>query len=164
MRTCPVTPGKTQSTQTSHQPTHPCRGTSTPHLETTATSCDIAAMPTQQACGQTVTYSNAAVHWHLVCHRATDEPHHILTPGHPTFDGWNTIVLEDWFIDIKTAADILKESHAHLAEAKSCGLTHTLVCKAFKTGKCWDDIRDILHLKLCNINIHTYTLHFIEIR
>ena len=43
----------------------------------------------------------------------------------PTFDGWDTMKLEDWLSDIEMAADILKESHAHLAEAKSCGLTHT---------------------------------------
>ena len=72
--------------------------------------------------------------------------------------------LEDWLSDIEMAADVLKESHACLAEAKSHGLTCTLVCEAFQAGKCWDDIRHILYLKLCNVNIHTYTLHFIQIQ
>ena len=76
----------------------------------------------------------------------------------PTFDGWDTTKLEDWLSNIETAADILKESHAHLAEAKSQGPTHTLVCEPLQAGKCWDDIRDILHLKLCNANIHTYIM------
>ena len=55
------------------------------------------------------------------------------------------------------------ESHAHLAEAKSWGLTHNLVHVELQPGKSWDNIWDILHLKLCNTNIHTYTCHFMEI-
>ena len=47
-----------------------------------------------------------------------------------TFDCQDTTKLEDWLSDIETAVDILKESHACLAEAKSCELTHTLVLKA----------------------------------
>ena len=62
------------------------------------------------------------------------------------------------------AADILKEGCPHLAEAKSCGHTHTLVHEALQVGKCWVDIRDILHMKFCNANIHTYTSHFVEIQ
>ena len=49
-------------------------------------------------------------------------------------------------------------------EAKSCSLTHTLICKALQAGRCWDDIRDILHLTFCNANIHTYTSCFMEIQ
>ena len=30
--------------------------------------------------------------------------------------------------------------------------------------KTWDDIKDLLRLQLCNANIHTYTLHFMEIQ
>ena len=43
----------------------------------------------------------------------------------PTFDGQDSSKLEDWYIDIETSTDMLTESHTHLAEAKSCGLTHT---------------------------------------
>ena len=82
----------------------------------------------------------------------------------PTFDGWDTMKLEDWLSDIEMAANILKESCACLAKARSCVLTHTPVCKALQVGKCWNSIRDILHLKLCNANRHTYTLHFMEIQ
>ena len=53
-------------------------------------------------------------------------------------------------MDIETTADILTESHTCLAEAKSCGLTCTLICKAIQAGKCWDDIKGILRLKLYN--------------
>ena len=44
------------------------------------------------------------------------------------------------------------------------GLTCTPVHEALQAGKRWDDIWDILHLKLCNVNIHTYMLHFMEIQ
>ena len=81
----------------------------------------------------------------------------------PTFHGQDSSKLEDWFMDIETATDILKDSCMCLAEAKSCGLTWTLLCKATQTGKCWDEIKGILRLKLCNANIHTYTSHFREI-
>ena len=63
-------------------------------------------------------------------------------------------------MDIETPTDILTESYTHLAEAKSCSLNHTLIWKAIQTEKWWDEIRDILRLKLCNANIHTYTSHF----
>ena len=37
----------------------------------------------------------------------------------PTFDGQDSLKLEDWFMDIEIAADILTESHICLAEAMS---------------------------------------------
>ena len=67
-------------------------------------------------------------------------------------------------MDIETAANILTESHTHLAEAKSHGLTHMLIHEATQTVKCWDEIKGILRLKLCNANINTYTSHFMEIQ
>ena len=45
----------------------------------------------------------------------------------PTFDGQDSLKLEDWFMFIETATDILTKSHIYLDEAKSCGLTHTLI-------------------------------------
>ena len=63
-------------------------------------------------------------------------------------------------MDIETTTDILTESHKCLAEAKSCTLIH----EATQTGKCWDEIKGILRLKLCNANIHTYTSRFIEVQ
>ena len=81
-----------------------------------------------------------------------------------TFDGQDSSKLEDWFMDIETTADVLTESHTCLTEAKSHGLTHTLICEATQTGKCWDEIKGILRSKLCNANIHTYTSRFVEIQ
>ena len=82
----------------------------------------------------------------------------------PTFNGQDSSKLEDWFMDIETTADILTDSHPHLAEAKSCALTHMLIFEATQTRKCWDEIKGILRLKLCNANIYTYTSHFMEIQ
>ena len=80
----------------------------------------------------------------------------------PTFDGWDTTKLEDWLSDTEMATNILKESCACPAKTKSCGLIWTLVHEALQAWKYWDSIRDILHLKLCNVNIHTYKSHFTE--
>ena len=79
----------------------------------------------------------------------------------PTFDGQDSSKLDDWLMDIEIATDILTESHTSLAEAKSHGLTLIFICKA---TQCWDNIKGILRLKLCNANIHTYTLCFMEIQ
>ena len=46
----------------------------------------------------------------------------------------------------------------------SKGLTHTLITEALDLGKWWDDIKDILHLKLYNCDIHTSVSYFIEIQ
>ena len=62
----------------------------------------------------------------------------------PILNGNNSMQLEDWLMDIETAA----ESRTKLAQAKSKGLTHTLITEALNLGKCWDDIKDILCLKL----------------
>ena len=81
----------------------------------------------------------------------------------PTFDGQDSSMLEDWFMDIETATGILTENHTCQAKDKLCGLTHTLIPGATKTGKCWNEIKGILRLKLCNANTQTYTSWFMEI-
>ena len=82
----------------------------------------------------------------------------------PKCDGQDSSKLEDWFMDIETAADILTESGTCLAEAKSHDLACTLIHEATHTGKFWDEIKGNLRLKLSNAYIHTYTLHFMEIQ
>ena len=82
----------------------------------------------------------------------------------PTFDGQGSSKVEDWFMDIETTTDILTEIYTHLAEANLHSLTHTPIHKATQTVECWDEIKGILRLKLCNVNIHTYTSHFMEIQ
>ena len=60
------------------------------------------------------------------------------------FNGHDTTQLEDWLVDIETAADLTAGSRTKLAQAKSKGLTHTLITEAIKSGKSWDDIKDLL--------------------
>ena len=67
-------------------------------------------------------------------------------------------------MDIETTADLSAESRTKLPQAKSKGLTCTLITEALNSGKCWDDIKDLLHLKLCNFDIHTSVSHFMEIQ
>ena len=80
------------------------------------------------------------------------------------FTGHDTTLLEDWLIDIETAADLTRESRRKLAQAKSKCLTDTLFTEAITSGKSWEDIKDILQLKICNSNIHTSICHFMEIQ
>ena len=67
-------------------------------------------------------------------------------------------------MDIETAADLTNESQAKLAKARSRGLTHMLVTEAIKSDKSWEEIKDLLQLKLCNANIHIYTSCFMDIQ
>ena len=67
-------------------------------------------------------------------------------------------------MDIERAADLTNESWAKLAKAKSRGLTCTLVMEAINSEKSWEEIKDLLRLKLYNTNIYTYTSHFMDIQ
>ena len=82
----------------------------------------------------------------------------------PTFNGSDSTQLEDWLIDIETAANLTDESRTKLAQAKSKGLTHTLIMEALTLGKNWEEIKDLLHLKICNSDIHTSVSHFMDIQ
>ena len=73
------------------------------------------------------------------------------------FNEHNSTKLEEWLMDIETPADLTSESGSKLAKAKSRELTCTLVTKAINSEKTWDDIKDLLRLKLCKSNIHMYT-------
>ena len=43
-------------------------------------------------------------------------------------------------------------------------LTCTLLQEVTQTEKCWDEMKGILKLELCNANIDTYTSQFMEIQ
>ena len=77
-----------------------------------------------------------------------------------TFNGSDLAQLEDWLTDIETAADLTNESRTKLAQAKSKGLTHTLIMEAITLGKNWEEIKD----SLCNSNIHTSISHLMDIQ
>ena len=67
-----------------------------------------------------------------------------LLPYIPVFNGHDTTHLEDWLVNIETAADLTAESRTKLAQAKSKGLTCTLIAEAIMSGHSWDDIKDLL--------------------
>ena len=62
----------------------------------------------------------------------------------PTVSGNDSTQLVDWLVDIKTAANLTDESRTKLAQAKSKGLTHTLITEALTLGKCLEEIKDVL--------------------
>ena len=76
----------------------------------------------------------------------------------PVFNEHDSTNLEDWLIDIEMAADLANESRARLTKAKLQGLMHTLVTEAISSNKSWDEIKDLLRLKLCNADIHVYLM------
>ena len=82
----------------------------------------------------------------------------------PTFNGSDSPQLEDWLTDIETAANLTDESRTRLAQAKSKGLTHTLIMEALTLGTNWEEIKDSLQLKICNSDIHTFISCFMEIQ
>ena len=73
----------------------------------------------------------------------------------PTFNGSDLAQLEGWLTDIKTTADLTDESRTKLAQAKPKGLTCTLIMEAITLDKNWEEIKDSLHFKPCNSDIHT---------
>ena len=62
----------------------------------------------------------------------------------PVFNGHDTTHLEDWLVDMETAADLTAESRTKLAQAKSKGLPCTLITEAIMSGYSTDDIKDLL--------------------
>ena len=71
--------------------------------------------------------------------------------------------LKDWLTDIETTSELTGKSRTKLAQAKSKGLVRTLISEALTLNKTWEDIKDSLHLKICNSDIHTSISHFMEI-
>ena len=80
------------------------------------------------------------------------------------FNGNHSSQLEHWFIDIETASDLTGESRTKLAQAKSKGLIPTLISEALSSNKTWDEIKDSLHLKICNLDIYRSISNFMEIQ
>ena len=80
------------------------------------------------------------------------------------FSEYNSTKLEEWLTNLERAADLTNESQAKLAKAKSRGLTHNLVTEANNSEKSWEEIKDLLRIKLCNADIHTCISHFMDIQ
>ena len=79
-------------------------------------------------------------------------------------NGNDSSQLEDWLTDIETASDLTGKSRTKLAQAKSKGLIQTLISEALTSNKTWEEIKDCLHLKVCNSDIHTSVSCFLEIQ
>ena len=82
----------------------------------------------------------------------------------PTLNGNDSTQLEDWLTDIETASELTGESRTKLAQAKSGGLLRTLILEALTLQKTWEEIKDSLHLKICNSDIHTSISCFMDIQ
>ena len=80
------------------------------------------------------------------------------------FTGQDTALLEDWLTDIETVADLTSESRTKLAQAKSKGLTCSLIIESLSSRKSGEEIKDLLRLKICNSDIHSSISHFMEIQ
>ena len=78
-------------------------------------------------------------------------------------NGNDSSQLEDWLIDIETTSHLTGESRTKLAQAKLKGLICTLISEALTSKKSWDEIKDSLHIKNCNLDICTSVSHFMEI-
>ena len=82
----------------------------------------------------------------------------------PILNGQDSSQLEDWLMDIETASELTGKSRTKLAQAKSRGLVRTLISKALTAQKSWEEIKDSLHLKISNADIHTSISHFMDIQ
>ena len=79
-------------------------------------------------------------------------------------NGNDSSQLEDWLTDIESVSDLTGKTRTKLAQAKSKGLIQTLISEALTSIKTWKEIKDCLHLKICNLDIHTSVSHFMEIQ
>ena len=134
-----------------------------PHRMQTTKSFDSTSSTISTYTKWTLQRSNMQVHEHLVYHTETSKPNQLFMTGHSCFL-YDSTKLEEGLTDIETAVDLTDESQAKLAKEKLRGLTCILVMEAINSDKSWDKIKDLLWLKLCNANIHTYTSHFMEIQ
>ena len=82
----------------------------------------------------------------------------------PILNGNDSPQLEDWLTDIETTSEFMGESRTKLAQAKSRGLVRMLILEALTLHKTWEEIKDSLHLKICNSDIHTSISHFMDIQ
>ena len=81
----------------------------------------------------------------------------------PTLIGQDSSQLQDWLTDIETASELTGESRTKLAQVKSKGLVRMLILEVLTLQKTWEEIRDSLHLKISNADIHTSISHFMDI-
>ena len=79
-------------------------------------------------------------------------------------NGQDPSQLEDWLTDIETASELTNESRTKLAQVKSRGLVRMLISESIIAQKSWEEIKDSLHLKISNADIHTSISQFMDIQ
>ena len=82
----------------------------------------------------------------------------------PILNGQDSSQLKDWLTDIETASELTGKGRTNLAQAKSRGLVRTLITEALIAQKSWEEIKDSLHLKISNANIHSSISQFMDIQ
>ena len=82
----------------------------------------------------------------------------------PKLNEQDSSQLEDWLMDIETASELTSESRTKLPQVKSRGLVRTLITEALIAQKSWEEIKDSLHLKISNADIHTSITQFMDIQ
>ena len=82
----------------------------------------------------------------------------------PILNGQDSSQLEDWLTDIETASELIGESRTKLAQVKSRGLVRILISEALTEQMSWEEIKDSLHLKISNADIHTSISQFMDIQ
>ena len=82
----------------------------------------------------------------------------------PILNGNDSSQLEDWLADTETASELTGESRTKLAQGKSRGLVRTSISEALTLHKTWEEIKDSLHLKICNLDSHTSISHLMDIQ
>ena len=82
----------------------------------------------------------------------------------PILNWQDSSQLEDWLTDIETASELTGKSRTKLTQEKSRGLVRTLISKALAAQKNWEEIKDSLHLKISNADIHTSISQFMDIQ
>ena len=82
----------------------------------------------------------------------------------PILNGQDSSQLKDWLPDIETASELTGKDRTKLAQAKSRGLVRTLITEVLIAQKSWEEIKDSLHLKISNADIHTAISRFMDIQ
>ena len=130
------------------------------HLEQKLNQLDITLCPPTEPIGEVLSkYTNT-----LCSAQKKTSLESSLLQDIPILNGNDSSQLEDWLTDIETASELTGESRTKLVQAKSRGLVRTLISKGLTLNKTWEDIKDSLHLKICNSDIHMSISHFMEIQ
>ena len=82
----------------------------------------------------------------------------------PILNGQDSSQLKDWLTDIETASELTGKGRTKLVQAKYRGLVRTLITEALIAQKSWEEIKDSLHLKISNADIHTSISQFMDIQ